>query len=81
MHQLPVLRSGRALSALYEEDSSKTFEELEAKMDLQFPRGDLVSVRVERKSGACDAAHSFNGRPRQTLDRMTPSERLAEVLQ
>jgi IS30 family transposase len=27
------------------------------------------------------AAHSLNGRPRQTLDGMTPSEKLAEVLQ
>jgi len=28
-----------------------------------------------------NAAHSLNGRPRQTLDGMTPSETLAEVLQ
>jgi IS30 family transposase len=27
------------------------------------------------------AAHSLNGRPRQTLHGMTPSEKLAEVLQ
>jgi IS30 family transposase len=27
------------------------------------------------------AAHSLNGRPRQTLDGMSPSEKLAEVLQ
>jgi IS30 family transposase len=27
------------------------------------------------------AAHSHNGRPRQTLDGITPSEKLAEVLQ
>ncbi len=27
------------------------------------------------------ASHSLNGRPRQTLDGMTPSEKLAEVLQ
>jgi IS30 family transposase len=27
------------------------------------------------------AAHSLNGRPRHTLDGMTPSEQLAEVLQ
>jgi len=50
-------------------------------MDFQFLRCDLASVSLERKSGACEAAHSFNGRPRQTLDRMTPSEKLAEVLQ
>lgn len=64
-----------------EEDSGKTFEEVEAKTGFQFLRGDLVSVRVERKRGASDAAHSFNGWLRQALDRMTPSERLAEVLQ
>jgi len=28
-----------------------------------------------------DAAHSLNGRPRQTLGWMSPSEKLAEVLQ
>ena len=28
-----------------------------------------------------DAAHSLNGRPRQTLNGMTPSEKLAAVLQ
>ena len=27
------------------------------------------------------AAHSLNGRPRQTLDGTTPSDKLAEVLQ
>ena len=27
------------------------------------------------------ASHSLNGRPRQTLDGMTPSQKLAEVLQ
>jgi IS30 family transposase len=28
-----------------------------------------------------DATHSLNGRPRQTLEWMSPSEKLAEVLQ
>ncbi len=28
-----------------------------------------------------NASHSLNGRPRQTLDGMSPSEKLADVLQ
>ncbi len=35
----------------------------------------------EGNTAEAEAAHSLNGRPRQTLDWMSPSEKLAEVLQ
>ncbi len=44
-----------------------------------FPKGTDMSLLTQ--TDLDDAAHSLNGRPRQTLDGMTPSEKLAEVLQ
>ena len=45
-----------------------------------FPKGTDMSVSSP-KTDLDQAAHSLNGRPRQTLDWMSPSEKLAEVLQ
>ena len=44
-----------------------------------FPKGTDMSLLTQ--ADLDKAAHSLNGRPRQTLDGMTPSEKLAEVLQ
>ena len=44
-----------------------------------FPKGTDMSKLT--KADLDKAAHSLNGRPRQTLDGMSPSEKLAEVLQ
>ncbi len=44
-----------------------------------FPKGTDMSQLTQENLD--EAAHSLNGRPRQTLDWMTPSEKLAEVLQ
>jgi len=44
-----------------------------------FPKGTDMSLLTQADLDA--AAHSLNGRPRQTLDWMTPSDKLAEVLQ
>ncbi len=44
-----------------------------------FPKGTDMSLLT--KADLDKAAHSLNGRPRQTLDGMSPSEKLAEVLQ
>ena len=44
-----------------------------------FPKGTDMSLLTQ--TDLDDAAHSLNGRPRQTLDWMSPSEKLAEVLQ
>ncbi|MCH7902026.1 MAG: IS30 family transposase [Acidobacteria bacterium] len=44
-----------------------------------FPKGTDMSRLTQENLD--DAAHSLNGRPRQTLGWMTPSEKLAEVLQ
>jgi IS30 family transposase len=44
-----------------------------------FPKGtDMAALTQDDLD---NAAHSLNGRPRQTLEWMTPSEKLAEVLQ
>ena len=44
-----------------------------------FPKGTDMSLLTQYDLDK--AAHSLNGRPRQTLDGMSPSEKLAEVLQ
>jgi IS30 family transposase/predicted RNA-binding protein YlqC (UPF0109 family) len=44
-----------------------------------FPKGTDMSLLTQ--ADLDKAAHSLNGRPRQTLDGMSPSEKLAEVLQ
>ena len=44
-----------------------------------FPKGTDMSRLTQ--ADLDKAAHSLNGRPRQTLDGMSPSEKLAEVLQ
>jgi len=44
-----------------------------------FPKGTDMALLTQ--ADLDKAAHSLNGRPRQTLDWMTPSEKLAEVLQ
>jgi len=44
-----------------------------------FPKGTDMSRLTQ--ANLDKAAHSLNGRPRQTLDWMSPSEKLAEVLQ
>jgi len=44
-----------------------------------FPKGTDMSLLTQ--ADLDDAAHSLNGRPRQTLDWMSPSEKLAQVLQ
>ena len=44
-----------------------------------FPKGTDMSLLTQEDLD--QAAHSLNGRPRQTLDWMTPSQKLAQVLQ
>ena len=44
-----------------------------------FPKGTDMAALTQQDLD--DAAHSLNGRPRQTLNWMTPSAKLAEVLQ
>ena len=44
-----------------------------------FPKGTDMAALTQ--ADLDKAAHSLNGRPRQTLDGMTPSEKLAEALQ
>jgi IS30 family transposase len=44
-----------------------------------FPKGTDMAALTQ--ADLDKASHSLNGRPRQTLDGMTPSEKLAEVLQ
>ena len=44
-----------------------------------FPKGTDMSLLTQ--ADLDQAAYSLNGRPRQTLDGMTPSDKLAETLQ
>ena len=44
-----------------------------------FPKDTDISKRTQ--ADLDNAAHSLNGRPRQTLDWKTPSQKLAETLQ
>ena len=44
-----------------------------------FPKGTDLSIVTQDQLD--QAAYSLNTRPRQTLDDMTPSDKLAEVLQ
>ena len=44
-----------------------------------FPKSTYMSILTQDELD--QAAHSLNGRPRQTLEWMTPSEKLAQVLQ
>jgi IS30 family transposase len=44
-----------------------------------FPKGTDMAALTQ--AGLDFAAHQLNGRPRQTLNGITPSEKLAEALQ
>ena len=56
-----------------------TNENINGLLRQYFPKGADMSRLTQ--TDLDNAAHSLNGRPRQTLDGMTPSEKLADVLQ
>ena len=55
-----------------------TNEHINGLLRQYFPKG--TDMRMLTQADLDQAAHSLNTRPRQTLGRMTPSDKLAETL-